>query len=180
MSNLPKIKIGTIKAGDSECSVSMGAFVRIDGNEIKGIQSVDVHLSNQEFATVNIQLCGEVDIDKIRGIPNIKIIDDNKEKDYLSYFHDNVGWMQKIVKSNFGLSDKEIDNLSVMEFMDYFGKSLELEVHEICKINDALRNVKIVDQVELCKGEILDEKIVACTGLTDRQWSAERLSGLEQ
>jgi len=110
MSNLPKIEISTEKVFDGiDCTASFGLSVKIDGNKIKGVQSADIHLGKEEFPTVTIELCGEVDIDKIRGIPNVNII----------------------------------------------------------------------DRVELCKGEISDKKIITCTGLTDRQWSAEKLSGLE-
>ena len=50
------------------------APLKINDNEIIGVRKVNVSLGIDEVATVNIELIGKVNLDKLKTIPNINII----------------------------------------------------------------------------------------------------------
>jgi len=69
----PKIEITPKNAGDDENgNWSFGIDkIKIDGKEISGVKLVDVHFDIEKFATVKIEMVGEVSLDVVNMIPDV-------------------------------------------------------------------------------------------------------------
>jgi len=59
--------------------ISYGCEVSIDGVDIPLVQKATVVFNNEEFATVTLVMCGKVDLDGLRAVPLVQIVDGRKE-----------------------------------------------------------------------------------------------------
>lgn len=85
----PKIEITPKNVGDNENGIwSLGIeSIKIDGKEISGVKSVDVHFDIEEFSTVRIEMVGEVYLDMINMIPNVTAPDQCEKRDIGNELH---------------------------------------------------------------------------------------------
>jgi len=69
----PKIEITPKNTGDDENGIFSFRIdkIKIDGKEISGVKSVNVHFDIEEFATVKIEMIGEVSLDVINMVPDV-------------------------------------------------------------------------------------------------------------
>lgn len=76
--NFPVIKI---TGRDDVKEVSFGCQVSIDGVDLPLCQRATVVFDNEEFATVTLVMCGKVDLDGLKAVPMVQIVDERKESE---------------------------------------------------------------------------------------------------
>ena len=68
-----KLPVIEISSDESNDIVSTGVKLKINGSEILGARKITVNLGIGEVATVNIELVGKVNIEKLKTIANISV-----------------------------------------------------------------------------------------------------------